>query len=473
MCRVIPLSPRQPWSPRPTTLAVFVSDRPIELAPEEANEWRRTKEIDLTAYLEPGANVLGCAVQNTDTGPTGLVAKLVLRGASGGERVLVSGPEWSVTSKADPSWAKRDSAGGADWTLARSYGAYPVGPWGEVRTAGLFLPPPRLLRGSLETEKKPVRRALLYASALGIYDLYLNGARVGEDFFAPGWTDYTKRIPYHAWDVTQALAAGENVLAAVLADGWFAGYIGYGHAREHYGDHTRFLAQLVIEYKDGSRQIAGTGPEWRASKGPWHEADFLMGERYDAREEIAGWDRAGFDASQWAPVDVGAPFPAHLRAHPGPPVRVFAEVPPVSPRKLPNGAWVFDLGQNFAGVVRLRVRGDAGQKIPCATPSDSTRTAPCTQVNLRGARMTELRVRGGGEVGVDAALHVPRFPVRRALRAHGRAAPGRGRRSRSLERRAARGELRVLGSAHHEARAERLLDPARELHRRPDRLPAA
>jgi alpha-L-rhamnosidase len=380
-------------------LSIQVNGRPIDLAPDEAKDWHRSKEIDLTASLEPGSNVLACAVQNTDSGPTGLVAKLVLRSASGEEHVLVSGPEWKVTAAPDPRWAQRDFVAGADWAPARSYGAYPVGPWGEVRAAGLFLPPPCLLRGSSVVSEKPVRRALLYASALGIYDLYLNGARVNDDFFLPGWTDYEKRIPYHAWDVTQALLPGENALAAVLADGWYAGYIGYGHAREHYGDRTRFLAQLVIEYQDGTRQVSGTGTEWRASLGPWHEADFLMGESYDAREEIAGWNRVGFDASQWAPVDVGAPFPAHLKPHPGPPVRVFADLASVSRRALPNGAWLFDLGQNFAGVVRLRVKGEAGQKIMLRYGERLDADGALYTVNLRGARATDTYVcRGGGEI---------------------------------------------------------------------------
>ncbi len=379
-------------------LAVSVNGTPIELEPEEANEWRRTKTIDLAAYLQPGTNVLACTVQNIEPGPTGLVAKLVLRGEEDQELLFTSGPDWIVAREVGAGWTELAFVKGADWLPARSFGAYPVGPWGELRSTEIFLPPPRLLRGTFAPEK-PVQRAMLYASALGIYDLSMNGVRIGDEFFKPGWTDYTKRVPYHAWDVTTAVAAGENVLAAVLADGWFSGYVGYGHKRDHYGERTRFLAQVVIDYADGSRQIAGTGPDWRATTGPWHEGDFLMGEHYDAREEIAGWDRADFDVSDWAPVDVGAPFPALLQAHPGPPVRVFAELEPVSSREIAPGTWLYDLGQNFAGVVRLRVRGETSQEIRLRYGEWLEADKTLYTTNLRGARATDTYVcRGDGAI---------------------------------------------------------------------------
>ncbi len=386
-------------------VALHVNGRAVALDSGEANDWRRASAVDVARFLQPGRNVLACAVRNIEPGPTGLVAKLCLRAESGEEWTIASGPTWRAASNAEEGWIGPAFVESEAWQTARSLGAYPTGPWGEVRSMGLYLPTPRLLRGSF-TSEKPVRRALLHASALGIHDLFLNGERVGDGFFEPGWTDYTKRVPYRSWDVTEQLQDGENVLGAVLADGWFAGYVGYGHARHHYGEKTRFLAQLVLEHADGSKAVVGTGPDWRASTGPWREADFLMGEEYDARAEIAGWNRGGFDVSEWQPVDVGPPFPTRLEPHPGPPVRVFAEIAPVSRREVSPGTWNYDLGQNFAGVVRLRVKGEIGRKIRLRYAERLDADGTLYTINLRGARTIDTYVcRGGGEV----EEWIPRF----------------------------------------------------------------
>jgi len=106
--------------------------------------------------------------------------------------------------------------------------------------------------------------------------------------------------------VTKLVRAGDNALGAVLADGWFSGYVGYGNNRDHYGKLPRVRAQLNIEFADGSTAVVGTGPNWKAATGPLLESDFLMGETYDARLEMNGWDAPGFNDSKWEPVVVGS-----------------------------------------------------------------------------------------------------------------------------------------------------------------------
>jgi alpha-L-rhamnosidase len=266
---------------------------------------------------------------------------------------------------------------------------------GEVKDSRLDLPPPPYLRREF-TVSKAIRRATLYATALGLVDLRLNGKLVSEDRFTPGWTDYTQRVHYRAYDVAGLLRRGRNAWGAILADGWYSGYIGWGRARNHYGAKPRFRGQLQIDYADGSSDIIATGPEWKASSGPIREADFLMGESVDPRL-ISKWDQPGFDDSQWAPVDIGAEMTPLIQAHPGPPVRSFASVTPKSIRQPEPGVYVFDLGRNFAGVARLRISGKPGQKITVRFAERLKPGGGIYTANLRGARVTDTYVcRGHG-----------------------------------------------------------------------------
>jgi len=266
---------------------------------------------------------------------------------------------------------------------------------GESNESGLALPPPPYLRREF-TVSKAVRRATLYATALGLVDLHLNGKLVSEDRFTPGWTDYTKRVHYRAYDVTGHLRRGRNAWGAILADGWYSGYIGWGHKRDHYGKKPRFRGQLQIDYADGTRDVIATGPEWKASSGPIREADFLMGESVDARL-ISNWDQPGFNDSQWSPVDTGAEMTPLIQTHPGPPVRSFALVPPQSVTQPAPGIYVFDLGRNFAGVARLKISGQPGQQITLRFAERLKPGGGIYTANLRGALATDTYVcRGGG-----------------------------------------------------------------------------
>jgi len=158
----------------------------------------------------------------------------------------------------------------------------------DSKDNGLTLPPCPYLRKTF-TLAQPVKQATLYATARGLYALNVNGRRVGDAVFAPGWTDYTKRIAYQTYDVTGRLHVGANALGAVLGDGWYGGYVGFGHRRDLYGDRPQLLAQLVIEYADGSRRTVVSDGSWRGATGPLLHSDFLQGESYDARRAPSGW----------------------------------------------------------------------------------------------------------------------------------------------------------------------------------------
>lgn len=253
---------------------------------------------------------------------------------------------------------------------------------------GLILPPPSYLRDDFRVEQ-PVRQATLHATGLGIFDVHLNGRRISDDWFNPGWTDYTKRAYYRAYDVTDRMRTGENTLGAIVADGWYSGYVGFGKKRDHYGTKPRFRALLHLELADGTTRDIVTGPDWKASTGPILESDFLMGETYDARKAMPGWDAPGFDASGWHAVDVGTELKPIVQWHPGPPVRAFAELKPKSIAEPKPGTYVLDLGQNFAGVVRLKASGEPGRKIALRFAERLNPDGTIYTTNLREARATD------------------------------------------------------------------------------------
>lgn len=366
----------------------------------QVGSFRDAVEFDIREHLRPGENVLAAAATNVGDAPNpaGLIASLRIEFEGGEPLAIVSGAEWKAAREAREGW---NAAGfeEAGWATAKEVGRFGDGPWGEPEIGGgeLFLPPPPYFRKPFGVAKR-VARATVYASALGLYELRLNGRRVSEDRFTPGWTDYARRVYYQTYDVTDRIREGENVLGAILADGWYSGYIGWGRKRDHYGDKPRVLAQLELEFEDGTRDVVATDRTWRAATGGIREADFLMGEAFDARLEPGGWDAPGFDDASWFPADEGDAGEAALQAHPGVPVRAFAELAPKSVSEPAPGRFVFDLGQNFAGVARLKVAASPGTRIVLRFAERLNPDGTIYTTNLRGARATDTYIsRGAGE----------------------------------------------------------------------------
>ncbi len=244
--------------------------------------WDHPLQSDVAAHLRPGAeNAIRVEVFNSSAGPAGLLVKMTVVLADGATIEFVSDGRWKTSDNPGANWHNRP-LDTRSWPHAEVLGQYGMAPWGKLRLANLVLPPPAYLRTSFQLDK-PIRRAMLYATALGIFDLHLNGQRVSDEYFNPGWTDYTKRVYYRAFDVTNQVKSGDNGLGAILADGWYSGYVGFGKQREHYGKKPRFKALLHLEFADGSQVDVTTNPGWKAAGGPIREADFLMGEVYDAR----------------------------------------------------------------------------------------------------------------------------------------------------------------------------------------------
>src|SRR5215204_868635 len=254
---------------------------------------------------------------------------------------------------------------------------------------------------------KTVRRARLYATARGVYELSVNGTRVGEDVLAPGWTDYDSRLQYQTYDVTPLLAEGQNALGAVLGDGWFAGFVGFDpkHRGAHYGARPQLLAQLNVEYEDGTTESLATEGSWRCSTGPILYSDLLVGESYDARSEIPGWAEPGFDDSGWYGVEAEEIGETNLVAQPDEGVRVIEELEAKAVTEPESGRYVFDLDRNMVGWVRLKVEGEAGTKVTLRHAEALNPDGTIYTENLRSARQTDTYIlKGEGK-----EVYEPRF----------------------------------------------------------------
>jgi len=243
---------------------------------------------------------------------------------------------------------------------------------------------------------KPILRARLYATALGVYELHLNGSKVGDQMLTPGWTDYNKRASYQVYDVTGLLKMGDNVIGAIVGDGWYSGHIGDSHF-QFWGNAPRLLAQLEINYEDGSSTRIVTDGSWQVHPGPILSSDLMRGETYDSRREISGWDKPDGSGKRWTPASVCDNPPCVLCAMVAPPVRATAEIVPKKIFEPVSGHYVFDLGQNMVGVIRLRVQAGAGTKITIRHAEMLNPDETIYTDNLRTATATDSYIcKGGG-----------------------------------------------------------------------------
>ena len=217
------------------------------------------------------------------------------------------------------------------------------------------------------TLAKKIKSARVYVTALGLYELRLNGKKVGIDLFTPGWTSYKNRIQYQTYDVTQMLGA-KNSIGAIVGDGWYRGNIGFSGQRGYYGEKSALLAQLEISFTDGTSETISTNSGWRTTTGPILFSEIYNGESYDARLELTGWDRTGYDDSKWNGAEVYEYTKSKLIAPQGVPVQAVEEIKPVKLIKTPKGETVLDMGQNMVGVVRLKVKETVVIKLPSSLP---------------------------------------------------------------------------------------------------------
>ncbi len=210
------------------------------------------------------------------------------------------------------------------------------------------------------TLPSPIEKATVHVSALGLYELHINGKRVGKNLLAPEWTDYHTRIQYQTYDVTPLLKKGKNAVAALVGEGWYAGMVGLLE-RLPYGPQLGLIAQLEIECKDGTTHLITTDSSWKGTKdGPITGNDIVRGETYDARKEIPGWDTPDFDNRAWRAVVLITGVKGKLVSQPNEAIQITQELKPIERTEPRPGVYVFDMGQNMVGCCRLKAKGQAG-----------------------------------------------------------------------------------------------------------------
>ena len=247
--------------------------------------------------------------------------------------------------------------------------------------------------------KGKIVKAKLTATALGLYVGEINGVPFSEDVFAPGWTDYTKRLHVQTYDVTQLLISGENVLGFILGDGWYSGRIAWKQ-RQNYGLRPQFVAELQLEQADGSTLLISSDDTWKTASGPILENDFLMGETYDARMELGAWSKPNYDDTDWQAAKLQSDVNVLLVSSPAPPVRRQEQITPVSVKERaqwPQDIRLFDLGQNFSGWVRIEVEAEAGRTLTLRYAEILDGEGQFYTENLRTARAADYYTcKGGG-----------------------------------------------------------------------------
>jgi alpha-L-rhamnosidase len=275
----------------------------------------------------------------------------------------------------------------SDW-IAR-----PVGPtWNEDPDSDERRPP--LVRRAFVSDGKLVA-ARLYVSAHGVYEVELNGHRVGREAMAPGWTVYRERLKYSTYDVTDHLVAGRNAIGAWLGDGWYRGRLGWnGGFHNVFGNDIGLIAQLELRYADGSVQTIATDNSWRVSPGPIISSGNYDGETYDAREELSGWSTGDFDDSGWERAQTRHRDPATLVAPVSPPVRCTEEIFPARVITTPAGNRVLDFGQNLVGRLRITVSGASGDAVTMST-AEVLQDGELYTRPLRSAKSTDRYILAG------------------------------------------------------------------------------
>lgn len=211
--------------------------------------------------------------------------------------------------------------------------------------------------------KKPIAEAYVFASGLGHYELQLNGKKVGNDFLAPGWTNYSKTNLYNTYDVTTALQQGKNALGAIVGPGFM--YIN----REGYRKMARAEAypmlrlKLLVRYQDGSITELVTDNSWKTNPSPIVYSSIYGGEHYDARGEQPGWDEAGFNDANWKKVVLPTALAGKMKAESSYPLKVMQTFEQKNIRKITDSSYLYDFGQNASGIIRLKIKGKKGDRV--------------------------------------------------------------------------------------------------------------
>jgi alpha-L-rhamnosidase len=339
--------------------------------------------LDIAGLLHPGDNLLAIRGARTRPGrPAGVIAAIRVEFESGEPLVLLSGNRWRAAAKVEDGWQKPGYLDVA-WQPAVELGSYGMAPWGAVGITAEHRLAARMVRKEFTIDKK-IRRATIHFSGLGLSELYVNGAKVGDHVLSPGLTDYDKRALYVSYDLTN-LTTGRNAIGLMLGNGRY--YAPRAQPGTRSFGFPKAIVQLNLEFEDGTRSSIVSDESWKlTTNGPIRANNEYDGEEYDARRELPGWDRPGFDDSAWEPAQAVAAPTGALTAEMAEPLRVVETIHAVSVRQLKPGVWIFDMGQNLVGWCAMDLALPAGARVTFRHAETLNPDGSLYVANLRSAR---------------------------------------------------------------------------------------
>jgi alpha-L-rhamnosidase len=356
------------------------------------SRWTTFDRRDISDQLAMGKNVIEVTVtapEPPEWGPNAgakttvaaLAALVKITRSDGSTMRFPTGAKWEASLEKKSHW--RPARVVADLTDKK------------LGDPGPLPQPAAFLRRTLALSKN-VQSARLYVTALGSYRVFLNGRPVGADVLTPDFTDYRKRVLYQAYDVTSLLANGNNAISALLGDGWYGSGLTWDGV-QFFPPPDRFVAQLELDYADGSHDTVVTDESWKVAASPILSATIYAGEEYDARLEQAGWEKPGFDDSTWKSAVVADAPAIIVSSQITAPARIITTLDANSVTPTANGAYIFDMGQNMVGWATLKVKGAAGTRVRLRFAEILNPDGTIYTANLRNADATDIYILRGGE----------------------------------------------------------------------------
>jgi hypothetical protein len=301
-------------------------------------------------------------------------------------------------NKTPSAWSEN-----ATWTM----GVLAEGDWNAqwIGVPSLAVPPSASIQLRREFElDRAIKRAVVAVCGLGLYELRLNGQKIGDQVLAPGWTNYRKTCLYTMYDVTAQLTRGRNALGIILGNGMYNVPGGrYTKFKGTFGP-LKALVNLTVEYTDGTCVTVATDDTWQWAPSPVVFTCVYGGEDYDARKEVPGWDRAGLGAGAFRPALVVEGPGGKLSAQVAPPIKVMQEYKPVRVTQPKPGVWIYDFGQNCSSMPKLTVKGPAGASVRLTPGELLDGNGLVSQRNCGGPTYYTYTMKGAG-----AETWMPRF----------------------------------------------------------------
>ena len=362
-----------------------------------ADSWNSIHIYDVLKNISPGANTIAVSASAMVPEHKGLLATLQLYYDSGEIVELFTDNQWKTSGTRYQDW-NMPGFRADGWANAVEVASYGTGYWDYCSYAAR---PARsvMMRKEIEVGRK-MKEARAYVTGLGSYVLYINGKRVGEDILSPGWTHYPERIQYQVYDVSQMLREGTNTLGAILGNGWWNSGLGWGVGCSYTPGSLKFMMQLVVRYNDGTEEVFVTDESWKVHDSPIIENTLYHGETYDARLEQPGWSTSGFADTAWDHVRSFPPPQAVLSAEPAPSIQVTGELAPVSLSQPRPGVYVFDMGQNMVGWVKIMASGQRGDSVRLRFAEVLNEDGSIYTESLRTARATDCYIFRGDSLEV-------------------------------------------------------------------------